>query len=298
MSKRLSFLQDHCLLLTLGLFHRSVSPPNELLWTRNIASELSKICNILYARNTFSYRANSVARHQPTLDLVLSSSNVTRLAKIIFNLRGIKLNENEIETTPILNPVEESIDSVTEYRELDSVYESLKQQWNIASHREGYGKSALQPLISVSSLFFNKRPVEAAYSATNELIPLSRSPGLQSDCVTTNPQTSTFFQVDEFAQNAKQSEFHHPELQQMQKGSNFMLDDAARHFHDYIGQCKKFNHHQYLALTPKLYYNYDSFPVGLKKWLHDIDRLDMSFKDKRAQSDRLDILLHGFKGFG
>lgn len=297
MSYRLRFLQDHCLVLSLKLFHSPVSLPNELLWTKSITYELNKICNVLYARTTLSYNGNSIARKQPRLDLVLSSFDVSKLSNIIFNLRGVELKESAIPAKYSVSSMEESFGTPKENKDLSILYESLLARWKVINHGRDCKIRELQPLINLSPLLFNSKAAKHVFTTSKNLFKFSDSINLPYKYEVKDHPGSRFLNLDRFAVSAKDDPQQYPGPR-INPHNHLKMDENAREFHKFIQKYKQSESNHYLALTPELYQDFDSLPTALQKWLHDIEKTEIALdKSKPGGLDELDILLHGFEGF-
>lgn len=265
MASNLQFLQKHCLILKLVLFHGSKSGSNELLWCHHITSELSKLCKVLYARPTLSRLHTTFTRQNTGIDLVLSSHDVGLLSPVLFGITGITMNNRnaQVKTSDLVCP---RIDDYFKLEESNGTLESLRTrltgQWNRRRHASVLDRDGQQEMIKLGPWLFNATPVKQAVTSENNLVALNMRNLTKAQY---NVKGSRFFQEENLS-----------------KDSSLTRSDEE-------------SSNSFLRIRPILYENIDSMPDSLERWLHDV--LTEDAEPDAADQDRLDLLLHGFKGF-
>ena len=255
-----NFLRKNCILVELKLFYQTVYPPKELYWNNRITAELSTFSNIKYARPTFAVNNGTFQRTRPKLDLVLASSDIRKLATVLFNLKALIMNtkgeEPTLTTMTSVQTNEEKNDN------LEQKYSSLLDRWN--GKVEVHDSPFLQ-LQRDSNLLFAERPVRYVSTTEGEGVDIS---------------SEEFFRLEE---------------EQCRRNYDVLVDE---HSTPSVGMKDGQYGPNIIHFEPSLYHTYSSLPMSMKFWLNgleDDETTMMNIDEKSAEN--LDILLHGFKGF-
>lgn len=295
MSSRLTYIQKHCLILKLELFFRTSSAPNELLWNRYITAKLGEICKILYAKPTFSHLPNTLVSKRSRIDLVLSSSNVDQLLTVLFNLRGIEMGSFR---TPgrTSSPISELFTLEDRNDDLKNLHSSLLREWKVLNHRAACNRNEIQPLVKFSPMIFNSKPAQSIYINEDVHVSFAEREQLPPEYDMSAHHGSRFFNVDRFSLPAGNNRVE--KRRENKENASFGDDENAREFYAFINRYQRGHSSDYVAITSKLYLRFDSLPYGLQKWLlgtcSDSGTLQKGQKDT---SEKVDLLLHGFRGF-
>lgn len=246
--------------MELKLFYQTLLPPKELYWNHRITTELSKFSSIKYARPTFAVNNGTFQRERPKLDLILASSDVQKLATVLFNLRAFIMSGKASQSTVTMSTGIQANKEEISY--LEQKHSRLIDAWSGDTEAQDSPFLRLQP---DSNLLFAKRPVRCVNTTEDEDV---------------NVSNGEFFKLHynqhERRNAALVDEYSQPPIKKGdgQYGPNLI------HF------------------KPSLYYTYSSLPASMKLWLdglEDNQKTLMEINDKSAEN--LDILLHGFKGF-
>lgn len=256
----LNFLRKNCILVELKLFYQTLYPPKELYWSHRITSELSRFSDIKYARPTFAVNNGTFQRTRPKLDLILASSDIHKLATVLFSLRALVMNTKDEESAVTMTTGVRTNEGKS--GDLEQKYSSLLNRWNggIEANDSPFFQLQLN-----SNLLFSRRPIRYVSTtedkdvdiSSEEFFTLQEEQHLRSEAVL----------VDEHSQTSVG-------IRDGQYGPNII------HF------------------EPSLYYSYYSLPLSMKLWLNGLEDTETTMMEIREKSaENLDILLYGFKGF-
>lgn len=258
-----SFLRRNCILVEIKLFYNTLFPPKELYWNHRITTELSKFSNIKYARPTFTIGKGTFKKTSPKLDLILAAPDIHKLTTVLFNLRAFIMNKKEEKSTITMSHHGPGVPSNEgEDRNLEQIYSSLLTAWSGDIRAQDSSFIQLQP---DTSLLFARRPANYANTTENRRVDLS---------------SRDFFRLHE---------------EQHDKND----DVRAADYFESPAEIKESGYGPNLIrLEPSLYYNYSSLPDNMKLWLNGLEdnKKTLMEIDEKA-TERLDMLLHGFKGF-
>lgn len=273
MSSKLQFLQAHCLIMKLVLFHGPGSASNELLWNSHITSELSKICKVLYAKPTFSRIENTFANQDAKIDLVLSGYDTGQLSTVLFNVKGITMREPPLIRNDLMCPaIEDYFELEQSNKALEDLRGPLIRKWNAFKHSQELTRGGKVSSVAVEPWVFNTRPVKKILTSENQLVGFNSKSQTNSQYDMKDRRGSRFFQDE-------------PSTGYDRNTVNFKMrrppdEVSSEHF---------------LALKPVIYESLDSMPLRLQKWLRGA--VEDDFTTNEAEQARLDLMLHGFKGF-
>ncbi|QLL32058.1 hypothetical protein HG536_0C02270 [Torulaspora globosa] len=270
MTSSLGFLQQHCVILKLVLFHGSKSAANEMLWSHHITSELGKLCKVLYARPTFSKAYNTLVRQDTGLDLVLSCYDVGLLSPVLFSIKGITMGRKaeRAAVSGVCPPIGEYFTLEPSNVRLESLRARLTRQWSKRKHAPSVDRNGQPAVIQIGHWIFDSQPVRSVVTSENNLVALN-SRNLRSQYDLRDHRGSRFFA----------------------EGSPTNVNQKSL-----VTKANEQTTGNYLRIKPVLYEGFDPMPGSLKRWLHDVVAEGVE-PDARDQ-ERLDLLLHGFKGFG
>lgn len=269
MSFKLQFLQTHCLIMKLVLSHGPSTASNELLWNNHIISELSKICKVIYAKPTFTKLENTFTNRDARIDLVLSSNCTDRLSTVLFNIKGITMKKPPKIRTDLMCPGLKDIFALEHSNEdLEELHGLLLRKWNRSKPSASYIASE-QPVI-IKPWIFNNRPVKKVVTSGNLLVALNAPNIMKRQYDLSDHRGSRFFQ----------------------EGPLTKLHDHTASIYHSSGPISS---EGYLKVKPVIYESLDSMPPRLQKWLHGA--IDDTVKINQHEQERLDLMLHGFKGF-
>ncbi|CAI4055146.1 hypothetical protein SUVZ_16G4030 [Saccharomyces uvarum] len=258
-----SFLRRNCILVELKLFYNTMFPPKELYWNHRITTELSKFSDIKYARPTFAIGKGTFKKTSPKLDLILATPDIHKLATVLFNIRAFIMNKKEETSTVTTCHHGSGVPSNEgEGGNLEQKYSSLLTAWSGDIGGQDSSFTQLQP---DANLLFFRRPVDYANTTENRHVDLS---------------SRDFFRLHEEPHGRNE-------------------DDRAADYSQSPAEIKESEYGPNLIqLEPSLYYNYSSLPDNMKLWLNGLEDNKKTIMeiDEKA-TERLDMLLHGFKGF-
>ncbi|CAI1781976.1 hypothetical protein SEUBUCD646_0P03980 [Saccharomyces eubayanus] len=258
-----NFLRRNCILVELKLFYDTLYPPKELYWNHRITTELSKFSDIKYARPTFAIGKGTFKKTSPKLDLILATPDIHKLATVLFNLRAFIMNKREEKLTVTMCQHGSGVPSNEgEDKDLDQKYSSLLNVWGGNARVQDSPFTQLQP---DTNLLFARRPVDYANTTENRRVDLS---------------SRDFFRLHE---------------EQHERNE----DDRAADYSQSPAEIRKSEYGpNMIHLEPLLYHSYSSLPTNMKLWLNGVkdDKKTLMEIDENA-TDKLDMLLHGFKGF-
>lgn len=267
MSSRLGFLQQHCVILKLVLFHGSRSAFNEMLWSHRITSELGKLCKVLYARPTFSKGNHTFVKQDTGVDLVLSCYDVGLLSQVLFSIKGITMGRKaERAVSGVCPPIADYFTLEPSNLALESVRARLSKEWSRRKRWPSVDRNGQPAVIQIGNWIFDSQPVKDVVTSENNLVALNnRNLRMQYDL-------------------------------RDHKGSRFFAEGSNVNQNSLVTRDNEQTTGNYLRIKPVLYEGFDSMPASLKKWLHDV--VTESVESDPSDQERLDLLLHGFKGFG
>lgn len=283
------------MILKLELSFRTTSAPNELLWNRYITAKLGKICKILYAKPTFSHLPNTLVSKKSRIDLVLSSFSVDQLLTVLFNLRGVEMGAFRT-VGPTSSPISELFTLEDSNEDLENLNSSLSREWKVLNHRDACNRNELQPLVKLSPWIFNSKPAKSICINDDEYVSFTRRERLPLQYDMNDHHGSRFFDVDRFTLPAGNNRMEE-RRRENKENAHFESDENAKELHEFINRYQRSNSSDYVAITPKLYHEFDSLPYGLQKWLLGICSDGGALqKGRKDASEQVDILLHGFRG--
>ncbi|QLQ82465.1 hypothetical protein HG537_0H02270 [Torulaspora globosa] len=264
MMSRLRFLQEHCVILKLVLFGGGKSCCNEMVWDHHITMELGKLCKVLYARPTLSKASNTFVKQDRGVDLVVSGYDVGLLSHVLFSIKGIAM-DRKVEVDGVCPGIEDYFTLEPSNVELETVRACLAKQWSKRKHAGNVDRSGV---VKVGNWIFDTQPVKHVVTSENNLVALN-SRNLRSQYNLRDHRGSRFFT----------------------EGSSANLNGKSL-----VTTSNEPTRANYLRIKPVLYESFDSMPGSLKKWLHDV--VMEGIEPDTSDQERLDLLLHGFKGLG
>lgn len=269
MSFKLQFLQTHCLIMKLVLSHSPSTASNELLWNNHIISELSKICKVIYAKPTFTKLENTFTNRDARIDLVLSSNFIDQLSTVLFNIKGITMKEQpNIRTDLMCSAIEDIFALEHGNEDLKELHNLVLRKWNRTKPNASY--MASEPPVIINPWIFNNRPIKKVVTSENLLVALNAPNIMKRQYDLSDHRGSRFFQVGP-------------------------LTKAHDHTATVNHPSGPISSETYLKVKPVIYESLDSMPLRLQKWLHGA--IDDTVKINQHEQERLDLMLHGFKGF-
>ncbi|SCV06037.1 LANO_0H20714g1_1 [Lachancea nothofagi CBS 11611] len=272
------FVQSHCIVLQLRLTYKSVSAPNEALVHKAITSELQKFGNVLYSRSNAAVWQQTLKRSSPKIDLIMSSNQLHTLSYLLFNLRGFTVPTQKINLLP-----PDPLPTLKNFPQLVTVYKELRNRWTQNNHREKSRPRDLPPFVALDPWIFKSLPVNRIHTSKDSSMEINADShfDIYED---RQVQGSRFFDFSRW-QPPHDNGFIHTETEETDQFFDFAKTklDSRRH----------------IFVEPVLYPDYDCLPQEIKFWLEDIDEdsEDHGARWSKGQSQRLDFLLHGFKGF-
>lgn len=270
MSSKLQFLQNHCLILKLALYHNPKTASRELAWTNRIVSELSKICKVVYARPTFTRVGNTFSSQQARIDLVLSSYGIDQLATVLFNVRGIVMGpESKMNNQAMCPDIEDYFVLEQSNPTLERVRQRLIRTWSNIGHKEKMTFRRPRSSVLVSPWIFNSRPTRNAVTDSNQTIELNLRNLTRRQYDLRDHRGSRFF---------PESSPSTPDDIPVDSPTNRLSEKGA-----------------VLWIKPVIYEGLDTMPSNLQKWLYGV--LDDDTTTNESEQARLDLMMHGFKGF-
>ncbi|CCE62952.1 hypothetical protein TPHA_0D03160 [Tetrapisispora phaffii CBS 4417] len=272
------FIQNNCLVFNYRLRYRKLSSQNELYVMRHVTKRLSEFGKLLYVKPNFKTVESSIGNKPSSIDVVIASSNLESLSRVLFNIKAIQL-PNLASVKPISHLNIESADCENKqsladltndnHEYLESVENSLLEEWSKYSFPSGNttmrnyeASNSICEITLDNTIYFNSFPSKITkldLEASNK----------ETDSISFNK-----YRIDYFINQNRFEKLHDPRLQKDSYQSS--LKDS-------------------LKLFPYLFKDYETLPGSLKKWMSSIDQeghgTEMSDREKHS----LDILFHGFK---
>lgn len=267
MSNIVRSIRNNCVVLDLHLHYKQSNKlRNEIKHINLITNELSKICNILYNRPTFSSLPRDISKSKPKLELVLASSNVNILSRILASVNGIQIRDQiSDEGANLHSEFDSNIippDKV-DFR-LNELYNSLKSGW---ASKKGITQNALiSPWVfsSISpSILDTINDYEAPIiTLTDNLVQDQHKNGLTE---------TGFLEGDDFNISTTFISGN----SDMQETTLVNILNLSSTFHRSLG-----------TTSPTL-----------RAWFHGINNIDVQDPESlQKEKEKLDLLLHGFSG--
>lgn len=208
------------------------------------------------------------------MDLILSSSNVSLLALVLFNLRGF-VNDGHVKSIHA-NDIN-SMFIAPNTTKLESVYDRLANKWATIDQRRKSKSKEVDPYITLNPWIFQNEPNNFAQTVTGKIVPLSTE-NLKSKLYGAHEfHGSRFFDFD-----------RHLGIPSV--NGQYVNKTVSTH-HESLK-----DHSSFIKLKPVLYPDFESLPLTLKHWLDGITEENLS-SWKKEEASRLGFLLNGFKGF-
>lgn len=237
-----------------------------------MTSQISKLCKVLYAKPTFSKVPNSFVRQAAGIDLVLSCYDVNLLSPLLFSIEGIRMSGKMLSQPPdvVCPPIEDYFKLEPSNAGLDALRLVVTKQW---ARRERVAR--LQRYTEPAAVYampwvFNGRPAKSVVTSENNILALNSRNITKSQYDLKDHIGSRFFRQDESLKVDNNS------LVRVEE--NPIIDPD-----------------NYLRLKAVLYESFDSMPAPLQNWLNNVILQDV--EPQPEDQDRIDLLLHGFKGF-
>ncbi|CCD22612.1 Mss18p NDAI_0A04560 [Naumovozyma dairenensis CBS 421] len=275
----LKSLQHKALFLQLGLHYKPSfkGNRNETKVFENIYNELSRICQIRYGKPTFSTSPKNISRSIPKLDLIVLPGDIIKFSRIFANLRGIDLTikPKTLPRAPYFYSEFTELDQRQNDRHsfnLKWMDKKLSNKWRTGIVNQSNNKDCTG-FMRISNLIFADKPTLKISTTAGKNVPLYDLSSLQLRNEDSNEMTT----LDNTESYSKVIENFYPRMSDCTKNSR---------------------NSDFVALRPRYYTSFSSLPSQMQKWLIDSEKEEGAFSEYNGlEKERLDLLLHGFKGF-